>query len=70
MRLVCERANISRPTLIRIEKGSPEVSIGLYVNVLHAIEGHDYEIADVFKDDEVGRTIQDLNISVPKRGRR
>ena len=31
---VSERANISRPTLLSIEKGSESVSIGLYLQVL------------------------------------
>ncbi len=31
---VSERANISRPTLLAIEKGSESVSIGLYLKVL------------------------------------
>ena len=68
MRLICERAHISRPTLIKIEKGSPDVSIGYYALVLHAIENHDDELAKVLREDELGRTIQDLGLKTHKRG--
>lgn len=70
MRLVCERAHISRPTLIRIEKGSPDVSIGLYAAVLNALGNRDDELTKVLREDELGRTIQDLNIKIGKRGYR
>ena len=70
MRLVCERANISRPTLINIEKGSPDVSIGLYAAVLNALGNRDDELSHVLEEDRLGRTIQDLNLKVRKRGRK
>lgn len=70
MRLICERAHISRPTLISIEKGSSNVSLGLYAAVLNALGNHDDELANVLLEDKVGRTILDLNIKVPKRGRK
>lgn len=70
MRLVCERASISRATLWQVEKGSPNVAIGIYAAVLHALDGGDKELLKVMREDEIGRTIQDLNISVPRRGRR
>jgi transcriptional regulator with XRE-family HTH domain len=34
---VSERANISRPTLISIEKGAPTVSIGSYLLVMQVL---------------------------------
>ena len=70
MRLICERAGISRPTLTQVEKGSPNVSIGIYALVLHALNGNSGELAKVMREDQLGRTIQDLNIKTPKRGRR
>lgn len=70
MRLVCERASISRATLWQVEKGSPSVAIGIYAMVLHALDNSDKELLQVMKEDELGRTIQDLNIRVPKRGKR
>ena len=44
--------------------------MGIYAAVLHALDGGDKELLKVMKEDEVGRTIQDLNIKIPKRGRR
>ena len=70
MRLICERAHISRPTLINIEKGSPDVSIGLYAAVLNALGNRDDELSYVLEEDRLGRTIQDLGLKTPKRGRK
>ena len=70
MSLVCERAGISKPTLIKIERGSPDVSIGLYAAVLNALGNRDSELTKVLREDELGRTIQDLNLVTPKRARR
>lgn len=67
MTLVCERAKISRATLWSIEKGSPSVAIGYYAAVLHALNNMDKDLLLVAKDDELGRTIQDLNLRVRAR---
>lgn len=32
--MVAERAQISRPTLLRVERGDPAVSLGIYATVL------------------------------------
>lgn len=69
MSLICERAGISKPTLIKIERGSPDVSVGLYAAVLNALGNRDSELAKVLREDELGRTIQDLNLVTPKRSR-
>lgn len=37
MSVVAERAATSRPTLARLEKGDPAVSMGIYAAVLHAL---------------------------------
>ena len=66
--VVCERASISRATLYQVEKGSPSVAIGIYAAVLHALGNSDKELLKVMREDELGRTIQDLNIKVPRRG--
>ena len=68
--LVAERAGISRATLWAVEKGTPSVAIGTYAAVLHALNGLDKDLLLVAKDDELGRKLQDLEISVKKRVRK
>ena len=65
--LVAERAGISRATLVSIEKGSPSVAVGCYAAVLHALNYMDKDLLLVAKDDELGRKLQDLDLSVKKR---
>lgn len=65
--LVAERAGISRATLWNVEKGSPSVAIGLYATVLHALGNMDSDFLLVAKDDELGRTLQDLELPVRRR---
>ena len=63
---VAERANISRPTLSAIEKGSPTVSIGSYLLVVQVL-GLEKDFLLIAKDDELGRKLQDAAISTRKR---
>ena len=63
---VSERANISRPTLSAIEQGKPNVSIGLYVQVLFVL-GLSEDFLKVASDDELGRKLQDANLVVKER---
>ena len=67
--LVAERASITRPTLLKVEKGSPDVAIGIYANVLLALGGMDEDLLLIAKDDVTGRLFQDLYLTVKKRGR-
>ena len=68
--LVAERAGISRATLWSVEKGSPSVAIGIYAAVLHALNGMEKDLLLVAKDDELGRTLQDLKLTTPRRSSR
>ncbi len=68
--LVAERAEISRATLWKVEKGDKTVAIGIYAAVLHALNGMDRDLLLVAKDDVLGRTIQDLNLKVRRRAPR
>ncbi|MEA1898322.1 MAG: helix-turn-helix transcriptional regulator [Bacteroidota bacterium] len=63
---VAERANISRPTLSAIEKGTPSVSMGSYFLVLQVL-GLDKDFLKLAKDDELGRKLQDAKMSIRER---
>jgi transcriptional regulator with XRE-family HTH domain len=66
MAIVAERASISKPTLIRIERGDQSVSIGSYARVLFVIGMADRlaDLADA-KNDPVGLQLEEENL--PKR---
>ncbi|HLR33230.1 MAG TPA: helix-turn-helix domain-containing protein [Fodinibius sp.] len=66
MEQVAERANISKSTLWRIEKGDPGVSIGNFYQVLIAL-GLENDLLLLAADDELGRKIQDAEISTRKK---
>ena len=68
--LVCERAYISRTTLWKVENGDSSVAIGIYAAVLHALDNMDKDLLLVAKDEEIGKTLQDLKIDVRKRASR
>ncbi len=63
---VAERADISRPTLVSIEKGNPNVTIGAYVKVLSVL-GLENDIMEVANDDKLGRRLQDAKLIVRER---
>ena len=63
---VSERATCSSLTVSRIEKGVPTVAIGIYLRVLYALKLDD-DILSLAKDDELGRALQDMNLSPRKR---
>ena len=67
VKLVSERAGISRATLWNVEKGSPSVAIGIYAAVLHALNNMDNDLLLIAKDDELGRKLQDLKLPMRKR---
>jgi len=63
---VSERANIGRTTLWAIEKGSPNVAIGSYVQVLFVL-GLEKDLLKVAGDDSLGRKLQDIKLLVKER---
>lgn len=67
--LVAERAMVSRTTVWSIESGSSSVSMGAYAAVLHAIDGSDKFLAEILKDDPLGRLHQDLELPLKKEER-
>lgn len=65
-KLEAERAGISVVTLTQIEKGSPSVSLGNYMQVLVTL-GLERDILQVAADDELGRKLQDIGLKVRAR---
>lgn len=59
--LVAERAQCSRVTAMKIEKGDPTVSMGAYLRVLFALQLAD-DIELLAKNDPIGRDLQDLEL--------
>lgn len=65
--LVAQRAGVSRATVWNVEKGNPSVAIGCYAAVLHALNNMDRDFLLVAKDDELGRKLQDLELTMRRR---
>jgi transcriptional regulator with XRE-family HTH domain len=63
---VAERAGISRLTLLRVEAGTPTVSVGAYLQVL-VVLGLETGLGTAASDDELGRKLQDLGLAARKR---
>lgn len=63
---VAERAGISRRTLVSVEKGSPGVAIGNYLQVLFVLGLAD-DFLKIASDDILGRKLQDANLTSPKK---
>jgi len=66
METVCARADISRPTLSKVEQGEPSVAMGIYLQVLRVL-GLVADLALVAKEDALGRRLQDE--ALPQRQR-
>ena len=64
--LMAERADISRTTLVKIEKGDPGVSLGNYATVLFVLGlvNRLSELVDI-SHDHLGQDLEDENL--PKR---
>jgi len=67
--ILAERASISRTTLVKVEKGDPGVSIGIYAKVLFVLGMVDrlVELADIRHD---ARGLELEGEQLPKRVRR
>lgn len=63
---IADRATCSSLTVMRIEKGSPTVSIGIYLRVLYALQLED-DILCLAKEDKLGRMLQDLSLKRRQR---
>ncbi|MDP2875922.1 MAG: helix-turn-helix transcriptional regulator [Holophaga sp.] len=69
METVCARADISRPTLYKIENGDPSVAMGIYVQVLRVL-GLVEDLSLIAKEDVLGRRLQDESLPQRKRAPR
>ena len=71
MAIVMQRASISEPTLIRIERGDAKVGIGSYATVLFVLGMAD-RLADLVdpKNDPVGLELEEENLPKRIRGAR
>lgn len=63
---IAERAMCNVISVMRVEKGSPTVSMGIYLRILFAL-GLDDSILFLAKEDEMGRTLQDLDLKHRQR---
>ena len=64
--MVAERAHITRPTLLRVERGDPSVSLGVYATVLWVLGfGDRISRLAASETDAVGLSLEDERL--PKR---
>ena len=66
---IAERAGITRKTLGRVERGDPAVAMGVYARVMQAL-GFVDDLSLLGRDDELGRKLQDLALTTPRRASR
>ena len=65
MEMVAERADTTRLTVSNIEKGSPSVAMGHYLNVL-AVFHQETDFLKIAADDELGRKLVDIELKNKK----
>ncbi|HNX77790.1 MAG TPA: helix-turn-helix domain-containing protein [Candidatus Rifleibacterium sp.] len=69
METVCARADISRPTLYKVENGDPSVAMGSYLQVLRVL-GLVEDLSFIAREDVLGRRLQDEALPHRKRAPR
>jgi len=71
MAIAAQRASISKPTLIKVERGDPGVSIGSYATVLFVM-GMANRLSDLIdpKNDPVGLRLEEEHLPQRIRGAR
>lgn len=67
LELVAERAGVSRVTVYGVERGFPSIAMGIYAQVLAALNGLDDDLLLIAKDDVLGRQLQDMQLLTSKR---
>lgn len=66
---VAARADVSRPTINKVEQGDPTVTLGTYLRVL-AVLGLENDLMLLAAEDPVGRRLQDAALETPRRAPR
>jgi len=62
------RVGVSRPTIIRLERGDPNVALGVLARTL-GILGLEGDLDQPAANDEIGRRLQDLALPIRPRPR-
>lgn len=60
------RVGVSRPTLLRLERGDASVSLAVLVRVLSVLGLLD-ELDQIASDDDLGQRLQDVHMRRPRR---
>lgn len=63
------RVGVSRPTIDRLERGDPNVAVGVLARVL-AVLGLEHDLDLPAGKDEIGQRLLDLALPAAPRGRR
>jgi transcriptional regulator with XRE-family HTH domain len=66
---VAARADVSRPTINKVEQGDPTVTLGTYLRVL-VVLGLEKDLMLLAAEDPVGRRLQDAALETPRRAPR